>query len=127
MSWADPILEYGGFLLAGTSAFLVLGLLINLMQRAPIQRLRIAELAVGCALAFTILTFAPMPRAFVSEVAPAETTPLAPLPAETDAGFQLPFPIDQGLFVLWLGGTALSAPRRCSVHALTSTTACKCF
>lgn len=182
MSWADPILEHGGFLLAGTSAFLALGLLINLLQRAPIQRLRIAELAVGCALAFTILTFAPMPRAFVSEVAPpveastraydfgptdallastkselmaprrapllqdlplladvglmgqvlpedepvsaataqanpaptrevapAEATPLAPLTAEPEAGFQLPFPVDQGLFVLWLGGAALSA------------------
>jgi len=41
MNWATPLLEHGGFLIAGTSAFLALGVLINLLQRAPIQRLRI--------------------------------------------------------------------------------------
>ena len=41
MNWDAPLLEHGGFLIAGTSAFLALGVLINLLQRAPIQRLRI--------------------------------------------------------------------------------------
>lgn len=71
MNWAAPLLEHGGFLIAGTSAFLALGVLINLLQRAPIQRLRIAEMAVGCALVFALLTFAPLPRALVSTEATA--------------------------------------------------------
>lgn len=79
MNWADPILEHGGLLLVGASSFLALGLLINLLQRAPIQRIRIAELAVGCALLFVALTLAPMPRAFAPEAAPlVESRPPIP-------------------------------------------------
>ena len=34
MSWANPLLEHGAFLVAGASAFLALGSLINLLQKA---------------------------------------------------------------------------------------------
>lgn len=83
MSWAAPLMEHGGFLLAGGSAFLALGLLINLLQRAPVQRMRIAELAVGCSLLFTAITFAPMPRPLAATATPklgasTERTDLAP-------------------------------------------------
>ena len=52
MNWTTPILEHSGILLAGGSAFLALGLLINLLQRTPILRIRVAEMAVGSALVF---------------------------------------------------------------------------
>lgn len=85
MNWATPILEHGGILLAGSSAFLAVGLLINLLQRAPILRIRIAEMAVGCALIFGVLTLAPLPRAFApapiemaQERPPIPTFDLAP-------------------------------------------------
>jgi beta-lactamase regulating signal transducer with metallopeptidase domain len=79
VNWATSILEYSGILLAGGSAFLALGLLINLLQRTPILRIRIAEMAVGSALVFGLLTFAPLPRAFAPEPIPlADSRP--PLP-----------------------------------------------
>ena len=67
MSWVSPILEHSGVLLAGASAFLALGLLINLLQRTPILRMRVAEMAVGSALVFGVLTLAPLPGAFAPE------------------------------------------------------------
>jgi beta-lactamase regulating signal transducer with metallopeptidase domain/LysM repeat protein len=67
MNWVSPILEHSGILLAGGSAFLAFGLLINLLQRTPISRIRIAEMAVGSALVFGLLTLAPLPRAFAPE------------------------------------------------------------
>lgn len=80
MNWATPILEHSGILLAGGSAFLALGLLINLMQRTPILRIRVAEMAVGSALLFGVLTLAPLPRAFAPEPI-ALSTERPPLPA----------------------------------------------
>jgi beta-lactamase regulating signal transducer with metallopeptidase domain/LysM repeat protein len=78
VNWATPILEHGGILLAGTSAFLALGLLINLLQRTPILRIRIAEMAVGSSLVFGALTLVPLPRALAPEPIPlaAERPPL---------------------------------------------------
>ena len=81
MSWANPLLEHGAFLVAGASAFLALGSLINLLQKAPIQRIRVTELAVGCALVFALLSVAPLPRPLAAAPAANETAPITRPPA----------------------------------------------
>jgi beta-lactamase regulating signal transducer with metallopeptidase domain/LysM repeat protein len=108
MNWAAPILEHGGILLAGGSAFLALGLLINLLQRTPILRIRVAEMAVGSALLFGVLTLAPLPRAFAPEPIPiAAERP--PLPA-----------FDPTPFLRLLEGSAASAEQLAPLAAVST-------
>lgn len=62
MSALDLLRAQGGVLLAGTTLFLLLGVLLNLLQRAPVQRGRTAEFAVLACLVSAALTLAPLPR-----------------------------------------------------------------
>ena len=86
----DFLVVHGWTLLAGASAVMALAVCAVSISRAPIQRQRLAELAMMAVLSWLLLAALPLPRPLAPDVAPAVAKPVLPVVARPMAGHTLP-------------------------------------